>query len=329
MSSVILDEPVAKTDSHKPALSDKSNAKAKKDPRLDRIFASFDRANLRWNNLDHTIVWWMVAMHVGCLVAPFYFSFQGLITAVVLHWATCSLGICLGYHRYLSHRSMKLKSPAEFFVLLCGVLSGEGTPLRWSAVHRVHHQRSDHFGDPHSPRHGAFWAHLFWTFVKHKKDDQDVLYKRYVPDLVNRPLMQFFERTFVFWLIGSGVVLYAIGGLSLLLWGLCVRMVFAYHSTWLINSATHIWGYRNYDTTDDSRNIWWVALFAYGEGWHNNHHAHPSIAPAGHRWWEVDMTWWAIKFLRFTGLATDVKDKIPEKTSRKAEEEQEVPAATA
>jgi stearoyl-CoA desaturase (delta-9 desaturase) len=107
-------------------------------------------------------------------------------------------------------------------------------------------------------------------------------------------------------------------GVSLLIWGMSVRMVAAYHSTWLINSATHLWGYRNYDTRDESRNLWWVAILAYGEGWHNNHHAHPAIAPAGHRWWELDMTWWAIRVLQAVGLAWDVRDQIPK--GRKAKD---------
>jgi stearoyl-CoA desaturase (delta-9 desaturase) len=128
-------------------------------------------------------------------------------------------------------------------------------------------------------------------------------------------MMQFFEKVYGPILFLTGAVLFAIGGLPMLLWGLCVRMVIAYHGTWFVNSATHLWGYRNYETTDESRNLWWVALFAFGEGWHNNHHAHPSVAPAGHRWWEVDMTWWVIKGLRFCGLAYDVKDRIPERNA--------------
>lgn len=133
-------------------------------------------------------------------------------------------------------------------------------------------------------------------------------------------MIQFFQK-FEFTLIaGCGVVLYLIGGLPMLLWGLCFRMVVAYHSTWFVNSATHLWGYRNYDTRDHSRNLWWVAILSYGEGWHNNHHAHPSVAPAGHRWWEFDVTWQVIKLWRLLGLAYDVRDKIPARTDRQADE---------
>jgi stearoyl-CoA desaturase (delta-9 desaturase) len=135
--------------------------------------------------------------------------------------------------------------------------------------------------------------------------------RRYCPELINRPLVNFFERTFPLWLWGSGITLLTAGwllggwqlGLSWLVWGMCVRMVAAYHSTWFVNSATHLWGYRNYDTRDASRNLWRVAILAYGEGWHNNHHAHPSVAPAGRKWWEVDITWWSIRLLKAVGLA--------------------------
>ncbi len=278
----------------------------------DRIFASFDPFNLRWNNIDWVVLGWMVAIHAGALVAPFYFTWQALGVAAVLFWLCSSVGICLGYHRYLSHRSLKLKPPAEFFVLLCGVLSGQGTPLSWAATHRVHHQRSDMSGDPHSPLDGRWWSHILWLFVKHTREQRQLMFRRYIPDHQHRPLVLFFEKTFGLWLVATAVTMFLVGGLPMLLWAVCLRMTLAYHFTWLVNSATHLWGYRNYETTDESRNLWWVAILAFGEGWHNNHHAHPSIAPAGHRWWEFDMTWWVIKALRAVGLATDVKDKIPQ-----------------
>ncbi|MFM7834743.1 MAG: fatty acid desaturase, partial [Planctomycetaceae bacterium] len=165
----------------------------------------------------------------------------------------------------------------------------------------------------------GWWGHILWLFPKRSTEATQLLMKRYVPELVQRPVMQFFEKTFALWLWGGGVVLLAAGwatggwqlGLSWLVWGMCVRMVAAYHSTWFVNSATHLWGYRNYDTRDASRNLWWVAILAYGEGWHNNHHAHPAIAPAGHKWWEVDLTWWSIRLLKTVGLAWDVRDKLP------------------
>lgn len=192
--------------------------------------------------------------------------------------------------------------------------------MTWAATHRLHHQKSDQDGDPHSPLIGGWWSHILWLFVHRKPEDKDLLLAKYIPELVERPIMQFFEKTFPLWIWGQGLALlglgYAFGGwnlaISYVVWGMCIRMTAAYHSTWFVNSATHLWGYRNYDTRDESRNLWWVAVLAYGEGWHNNHHAHPSVAPAGHKWWEVDMTWWVIRGLEMTGLAYDVKAKIPE-----------------
>ena len=285
-----------------------------------RLLETFFPERLTWKSIDWVVLGWMVAMHAGALAAPFFFTWSALGVCVLLHWLTCSIGICLGYHRYLSHRSLKLAKPAEFFVLLSGGISGEGSPLTWSATHRLHHQMSDQKGDPHSPLEGKWWSHLLWLFMSRSKTDQDLLFQRYVPELKDRPMLRFFEKTEIVWLVLVGVGLFALGGWPMLLWGLCARMVFAYHSTWFVNSATHLWGYRNYDTRDESRNLWWVALVSYGEGWHNNHHAHPSLAPAGHRWWEIDMTWWAIRLLKACRLAYDVRDRIPAPTDRRTTE---------
>lgn len=295
----------------------------------DQLVAAFHKDQLKLSNVDWVVTLFLIGVHVGALFAfmPMFFSWTGVAVCLALHWATCSIGICLGYHRYLAHKSMKLRAPAEFVAMACGCLSGEGSPLTWAATHRLHHQKSDQEGDPHSPIIvNGIWSHILWLFPKRSTESSRILFRRYVPELVNRPIMQFFEKTFALWLWGSGLALLAAGwalggwqmGVSLVVWGMCVRMVAAYHSTWFVNSATHLWGYRNYDTRDHSRNLWWVAVLAYGEGWHNNHHAHPAIAPAGHKWWEFDITWWSIKALRAVGLAYDVKDKLP--TGRAADE---------
>ena len=311
---------------HKPATERQATPSTTSDER-EEMLASFDPSRLKWSNVDWTVTIFLVTIHAGAIAAPFFFSWWAMGVAAVLYWATASIGICLGYHRYLAHRSMKLAKPAEFACMAMGTISGEGTPLMWSAVHRLHHQKSDQEGDPHSPRKGGWWSHILWLFIARSKRENDILYRRYIPELLERPMLRFFEKSAMWWLIGTGLTLGGIGYLlsgwygfaSFVLWGFCMRMVVAYHATWLINSATHIWGYRNYKTRDDSKNLWWVALFSFGEGWHNNHHAHPTVAPAGHRWWEVDTTWWIIKALRFCGLAWDVNDRIPEDNGKAAD----------
>jgi fatty-acid desaturase len=280
----------------------------------DEILAAFAPDKLKLSNISWHIVGWMALMHIGALAAPFYFTWQALGVAVLLHWLTCSIGICLCYHRTFSHRSLKLHGPAKFFGLYAAALAGEGSPLRWTMVHRIHHGHSDEAGDPHSPLEGSWWSHLLWMFINQPDDLQQSAYRQYVPDLMRDKTVLFFEKTWFFWYLASAAALYAIGGLPMFLWAVCVRTVVAYHSTWFVNSATHLWGYRNYQTTDESRNLWWVAILSYGEGWHNNHHAHPRIARAGHRWWEVDPTWMAIKLLRATGMATEVVDRLPART---------------
>lgn len=281
------------------------------------ILEAFSPARL-WKKVDWVVLTWIVAMHLGALLAPFYFSWSAVAVALVLHWFSGSIGICLGYHRMLSHKSFRLAWPARFVAMFAGSLSGEGSPMAWAATHRMHHRLSDQQGDPHSPLEDAWWGHLYWLFIGRTDAERQTLYKRYIPDLINDPMMIFFERTYGITQLIPPVVLYYFGGMEWLVWGQFVRMVGMYHSTWFVNSATHLWGYRNYETRDASRNLWWVAIAAYGEGWHNNHHAHPSIAPAGHRWWELDPTWWSIKLLKMLGMASQVNDRIPAVTSRSA-----------
>jgi stearoyl-CoA desaturase (delta-9 desaturase) len=277
---------------------------------------TFQVEPLRWSNLDYVTVTWMVAMHLGCLVAPFFFSWSALAVCLVFYWLTGTVGVTLGYHRYLAHRSFKLSRPAEFVVYLFGVLSMQGSPLMWASTHRVHHARSDKEGDPHSPRHGKWWSHILWLFIDRMKARDPEFRAKMCPDLVNDPMVQFFEKTFVWWTVAFGIAMLAIGGLPWLLWGLCVRMVITYHATWFVNSATHLWGYRTYETSDDSKNLWWVALVTGGEGWHNNHHAYPRVARAGHQWWEIDSTYGVILLLKALGQAWDVNDKLPDTTRK-------------
>jgi stearoyl-CoA desaturase (delta-9 desaturase) len=270
----------------------------------------------RRNNLSYWAIGWLTLAHAVVLLAPLYFSWAGLIVALVLHWMTGSLGICLGYHRLLTHTGMKTYNWVRYVFASIGMLAGEGTPLDWVADHRKHHACSDQEGDPHSPRDGGWWSHIFWLAYHTHNGDRTAYLKRWVPDLYKEAGMRRMDWMFLPAHILVGCILYAIGywfggsylGTSLVVWGMFVRLVTVLHATWLVNSASHMWGYKNYETTDDSRNNWLVAIVAYGEGWHNNHHAYPRMAKHGHKWWEFDITWQAIRLLRATGLAWDVVD---------------------
>lgn len=269
----------------------------------------------RWSKgFEWGTIFWLGLLHVGALAAPFYFTWQGLVLVVILGWVTGCLGICLGYHRLLTHGSFETYRPVRWIIGTLGALAGEGPPLTWVAVHRKHHVYSDQKDDPHSPRDGAWWSHLLWLTPRTPSPELKRLYERYAPDLLKDPVMRWLGPLFIPLHIVTGTILFLVGwlgwdlhmGLSLLVYGMCVRLIYVLHITWFVNSATHMWGYRNYETTDESKNLWWVGLLAYGEGWHNNHHAFQRSARHGHRWWEIDVTYWVIRLMKSVGLAWNV-----------------------
>jgi len=262
--------------------------------------------------------WHLTAMVFTCF-APFCFSWQGLTAFLVLYWVTASLGVCLGFHRLLSHRSFQTSKPTLWFFALLGCLSGQGSVIQWVATHRKHHRHSDRDEDPHSPRHGKLWSHMLWLMPYHSFSDVERLKRKWTPDLMKDPVLRAMDKCFVLFHIAAGIALYCLGYViggpaiawSMLIWGFFVRMVFVYHVTFFVNSASHLWGYRNYDTDDDSRNLWWVGLLAWGEGWHNNHHAYQRLARAGHKWWEIDLTYAFILGLEKVGLVWKVVKETP------------------
>jgi stearoyl-CoA desaturase (delta-9 desaturase) len=253
--------------------------------------------------------------------APFTFTWSGLGVCVALYLAA-GFGVTLGYHRLLTHRSFQTPRFVEYVLSVLGCLANEGGPLQWVAVHRLHHQHSDAEGDPHSPRDGLWWAHMLWWMPYDPAVGDPSSYGRYVPDLAKDPVHRFLQRYHILLPVVFGVLLFVTGqlwagvGLSWLVWGMFVRTTVLYHATWLVNSATHIWGYRTYATRDHSTNLWWVALVSLGEGWHNNHHAFPRSARHGLRWWEVDATYYVIRLLSLVGLARQVN--VPARAVRQA-----------
>ncbi|MGQ0720649.1 MAG: acyl-CoA desaturase [Candidatus Eiseniibacteriota bacterium] len=249
---------------------------------------------IRW---DHFLG--IAGLHAMCLFAPATFSWSALAVAGVLYWATCGLGISMGYHRLLTHRGFETSKAFRYLLAVLGTMNYQGGPVRWVGIHRIHHRDSDTEDDPHSPRHGFLWAHLLWCLC-HDPLGRNPLDA--AKDLRKEPVLAWLDRWFWVPQAVLGVVLYLLGGWGWLIWGLAVRTVFSYHATWLVNSASHTWGYQTFPTGDDSRNNWWVALISWGEGWHNNHHAHQRSARHGLRWFELDPTWWTLRALEKVGV---------------------------
>jgi fatty-acid desaturase len=249
----------------------------------------------------------MAIYHVGAVAAFFYVDAGAMLAAAILWYVSGSLGIGMGYHRLLTHRGYKTPKWVEYALTTCGALALEGGPIFWVATHRIHHQFSDKDGDPHSPREGTYWAHMGWVFTGRAMHHDTAILKRYVPDLAKDRFHV--AMTTWHWMpqVVVGVALLLAGGLPYVLWGVFFRTVYGLHATWLVNSATHLWGSRRFRTRDDSTNNWWVALLSWGEGWHNNHHAHPVSARHGLAWYELDMNWYGIKALQAAGLAWDVR----------------------
>ncbi|MEM6473305.1 MAG: fatty acid desaturase [Planctomycetota bacterium] len=262
---------------------------------------------------------------IACLaVFPWLFTWSGFVLAVAGHFVFGMMGITIGYHRLLTHRGFSCPKWLEHTLAILGMCNLQDSPARWVAIHRMHHQHSDKQPDPHSPLVSFLWGHVGWVVVRNRDLDRTSHYERYVRDLLRDPFYLRLERRggwfFVF--LGHAILLTLLGAIvgafvggtsesiryaaSYYVWAVAVRTVFVLHGTWAVNSVAHAFGYRNYETRDESRNNWIVALFSHGEGWHNNHHAEPRSAAHGHRWWEFDMSWWVIRAMEIAGLVKDV-----------------------
>ena len=257
--------------------------------------------------LNWAIITVLTVLHAGAIGALFCFSWRRLAVSVFLYWIAVGLGISMGYHRLHTHRSYRIPRWMEYFFAMCGTLSLEGGPIFWVATHRIHHQYSDKPGDPHSPHDGAWWSHIGWLLVGESKHNNTKLMAKYAPDLARNPFYANLNTYHWVPIVLVSALLYAIGGLPLFLWATCMRLVFGLHATWAVNSVTHMWGQRRFATRDESRNNMLVALVTFGEGWHNNHHAHPTSARHGLAWWEIDFSWMQIALLKHLGIARAVR----------------------
>lgn len=268
--------------------------------------ATSTQVRLNW----HTIIF-LTLIHIGALFAllPSNFSWSAIGVLLLLHWVTGGLGITLGWHRLLTHRSFETPKWLEYFLVFCGALSCEGSVIHWVGLHRIHHLHSDTEDDPHDSNKGFWWSHMGWM-LHEVPAEMDTA--RFTKDIADDPFYQFLQNYFIPLQVVLGLLLYLIGGWSFVVWGIFVRLVLVFHCTWFVNSATHKFGYRTYESNDQSKNCWWVALVTYGEGWHNNHHTYQYSARHGMQWWEIDPTWMTIRFLQILGLAEKVK--LVEKT---------------
>lgn len=257
---------------------------------------------LSWINVA-----FFATIHALALLTPWFFSGSALAMAILLHWLFGSIGICLGYHRLLTHRSLRVPKWLEYAIATLGALALQGGPIFWVAGHRLHHAHTEDLDkDPYSAQRGFWWSHMLWIFYPRKAFFERKAYQKYALDLARDPFYNWLDRYHLLLQVPLGILLYMLGGWSFVILGMFLRSVLLWHSTWLINSASHLKGYRTFTVDDNSRNLWWAALLTYGEGWHNNHHAYPRVAKAGWRWWEFDMTWWAIQALKTLGLAKKV-----------------------
>lgn len=290
------------------------------------------------------IVLGVIGFHVLALLAciPWLFSWSGLAWAVAGLYLFGTLGINVGFHRLLTHRGFACPRWLEKTLTILGVCCWQNSPINWVAVHRKHHQHSDDGSDPHSPNESFFWSHMGWFMVIDPGLDAVAMYDRYARDLIQDRFFKRLERPTAWatihriqWatffaagaLVGGLWTASWLGalqlGLSWLVWGVFVRTVAVWHITWSVNSVTHVWGYRNYETKDNSRNNWLVGLISNGEGWHNNHHAAPRCAAHGLRWFELDVSYLTIRAFGLVGLAWDVM--TPER-SFKGEGSRQAPA---
>lgn len=256
-------------------------------------------------NWSSTLVFTL--FHIGAIAALFMFSWPVFWATVFIYWVTIDLGISLGYHRLHTHRSYRTHLWMEYAFAVFGALTLEGGPIFWVATHRLHHQKSDQPGDPHSPHDGAWWSHVLWIVFGDVHHNNTKMLSKYAPDLAKHKFYVILNRYHWVPMIVLAVILYAIAGWPMVFWGIFLRVTFGLHATWAVNSLSHMWGRRRFNTHDDSRNNWLVAMFTFGEGWHNNHHAHPTSARHGLAWYEIDLSWILLNVMKFLGLAWGIK----------------------
>lgn len=257
---------------------------------------------------DDRVDWLRVApfvfLHAGCFgVIWVGWSWTGIAVAAALY-VVRMFAVTAFYHRYFSHRAFSANRAWQFAFAVLGNTSVQRGPLWWAAHHRNHHRHSDHEGDAHSPhQHSFLWSHVLWFTTERNFRTE---YEQ-IPDLARYPELRFLDR--FDWVVPVilATTLFLIGGAHLLVWGFFISTVTLFHGTCLINSAAHLIGRRRYETDDESRNSLVLAIVTLGEGWHNNHHFYPGSVRQGHRWWEIDITWYVLLLMERLGIVSDLR----------------------
>ena len=260
------------------------------------------RLNINWKNL--VIV---TTFHLMCVPAFYFTSWKNFVVMMIGNWIVGSLGVGLGYHRLLTHRSFKAPKWLEYTLTAFGTMSVQDDAIKWVTTHRIHHAFTETDKDPHSTRPGFWWAHMEWVVKGTAQDHSDATFRKYVPDILKDKFQVWLAKYYFVPIIVSTVLLYAFGGWGMVLWGVFVRVVIGWHTTWFVNSLAHYAGKRPYETADDSTNNWFVAWLTFGEGWHNNHHAFPTSARHGLKWYQFDMNWITIRIFEKLGWAKQIK----------------------
>lgn len=256
-------------------------------------------------------------LHLACLSVWFVgWSWVAVGVAVAVH-SVRVFALTAFYHRYFSHRAFKTSRPVQFVGALIGSAAAQRGPIWWAAHHRHHHRASDRPDDIHSPvQDGFLWSHMLWFMTRENYQTDH----RMVKDWLKFPELRWLDRydfaapallAVSMYALGAALAAYAPGlgtdGPQMLVWGFVVSTVTLYHVTFSINSLAHKFGSRPYETNDDSRNNFWLALLTFGEGWHNNHHHFPNSARQGFRWWEIDLSYYGLVLMSCFGLVWDLK----------------------
>ena len=275
----------------------------------------FERSDLTFKKYLAIIVFWAVQVSALLVFAvPFHLAY--LAIWAVSHFLR-AIGLTLSFHRYFAHRSFQMNRPARFIWALIGTAAMQKGPLWWAGHHVNHHRFADREGDPHSPMvSGVYYAHIGW-FLNDAKYDKLEKSNPVIRDFSKVPEIAWLDRNYVVPPLVLAAAMFLIGGLPWLVWGFCLPTMTLAHATFAINTVNHMFGSRRFNTVDESRNNVLTAIFAAGEGWHNNHHRYQRSARNGFYWWEFDLTWYVIRAMAVVGAAWDVQ-RVPKRIYEEA-----------